>query len=164
MKSNVNPELKQRNATLFRENVGFLLQLAHRRIQRELNRELLPLQLEARHMAVLALIREHPLTQSGLVDRLEIDKSSAVYVVDDLERLGLATREPDANDRRANAVRITRKGRKLLADGLEIAQRVNSRAVNSFTTTDIRALRDLLNRLLKNLPTGLPRQEVEKEN
>jgi DNA-binding MarR family transcriptional regulator len=164
MKPIGNQELKRYDSTLLRENVGFLLQLAHRRIQRELNRELLPLQLEARHLAVLALIRDHPLTQRGLIDRLEIDKSSAVYIVDDLERLGLATREPDANDRRANAVQITRKGRKLFADGLEISQRVNSRAVNSFTTADIAALRDLLNRLLKNLPIGSPRQEVEKEN
>jgi DNA-binding MarR family transcriptional regulator len=95
---------------------------------------------------------------------LEIDKSSAVYIVDDLERLGLATREPDANDRRANAVQITRKGRKLFADSLEIAQRVQSRAVNSFTTTDIAALRALLKRLLENLPNGLPREEAEKRN
>jgi DNA-binding MarR family transcriptional regulator len=164
MKPIVDPDLKQHRATLFRESVGFLLQLAHRRIQRELNRELLPLQLEARHMAVLALIRDHSLTQRGLVDRLEIDKSSAVYIVDDLERLGLATREPDANDRRANAVQITRKGRKLFADSLEIAQRVQSRAVNSFTTTDIAALRALLKRLLENLPNGLPREEAEKRN
>ena len=115
-------------------------------------------------MAVLALIRDHPLTQRGLIDRLEIDKSSAVYIVDDLERLGSATREPDANDRRANAVQITRKGRKFLADGLKIVQRVQSRAVNSFTAADIASLRDLLNRLLENLPNASPRQEVEKEN
>ncbi|MFZ0859392.1 MAG: MarR family transcriptional regulator [Candidatus Sulfotelmatobacter sp.] len=164
MKSNVNAQLKQRDSALVRENLGFLLQLAHRRIQRELNQELLPSQLEARHMAVLALIRDHPLTQRGLIDRLEIDKSSAVYIVDDLERLGLATREPDANDRRANAVQITRKGRKFLADGLKIVQRVQSRAVNSFTAADIASLRDLLNRLLENLPNASPRQEVEKEN
>jgi DNA-binding MarR family transcriptional regulator len=163
MRSTANPELKQHDSTLLRENVGFLLQLAHRRIQRELNRELLPLQLEARHMAVLALIRDHSLTQRGLIDRLEIDKSSAVYIVDDLERLGLASREPDANDRRANAVEITRKGRKFLADGLRIVQRVQSRAVKSFTAADIASLRDLLNRLLKNLPNASPRQEAEKE-
>jgi DNA-binding MarR family transcriptional regulator len=164
MKTRVNAEPKHRDISLLRENVGFLLQLAHRRIQRELNQELLPFQLEARHMAVLALIRDHALTQRGLIDRLEIDKSSAVYIVDDLERLGLATREPDANDRRANAVQISRKGRKFLADGLKIVQRVQSRAVNSFTAADIESLRDLLNRLLENLSKASPRQEVEKED
>jgi DNA-binding MarR family transcriptional regulator len=156
MKSKVNEQLKERESDLARENLGFLLQLAHRRIQRALNQDLLPFQLEARHMAVLALIRDHPLTQRGLIDQLEIDKSSAVYIVDDLERLGLATREPDANDRRANAVQITRKGRKFLANGLKIVQRVQSRAVNSFTAADIATLRELLNRLLGNLPPLFP--------
>ena len=113
-------------------------------------------------MAVLALIQDQPRSQRGLIDRLEIDKSSAVYIVDDLERLGLATREPDANDRRANAVQITRKGRKSLAEGLKIVHRVQSRAVNSFTPADVASLRRLLNRLLANLPNALPRQEVEK--
>jgi DNA-binding MarR family transcriptional regulator len=164
MKTTGNPELRQYDSTLLRENVGFLLQLAHRRIQRELNRQLLSFQLEARHMAVLALIRHHPLTQRGLIDRLEIDKSSAVYIVDDLERLGLATREPDVNDRRANAVQITQKGRKFLAHGLKIVQRVQSCAVNSFTAADIASLRDLLNRLLENLPNASSREEAEKEN
>ena len=164
MKSNVNSQLKPRDSALIRENLGFLLQLAHRRIQRELNRELLHFQLEARHMAALALIRNHSLTQRGLIDRLEIDKSSAVYIVDDLERLGFATREQDANDRRANAVQITRKGRKVLEDGLKIVQRVQSRAVNSFTALDIASFRDHLIRLLENLPNASPRQEVEKEN
>ena|ERR1700752_2308215 len=162
MKPIKHPESNQYVPTPLRKNVGFLLQLAHRRIQRELNRELLSCQLEVRHMAVLALIQDQPRSQRGLIDRLEIDKSSAVYIVDDLERLGLATREPDANDRRANAVQITRKGRKSLAEGLKIVHRVQSRAVNSFTPADVASLRRLLNRLLANLPNALPRQEVEK--
>lgn len=55
-----------------------------------------------------------PISQAELSRRLGYDRSDMVAVLNDLEREGLALREPDATDRRRNAIRITPEGAKTL--------------------------------------------------
>lgn len=96
--------------------IGGQLYLAHRYARATTNRALRPHQLELRHLGVLTCLAEAgPLSQRALVDRLQMDKSSMVYVIDELERQGLAERRRDERDRRSYAVHVTPAGRERLA-------------------------------------------------
>jgi DNA-binding MarR family transcriptional regulator len=55
-------------------------------------------------------IARRPRSMSDLAASLGIDPPNATTVVDELERLGLAQRQPHPTDRRAKIVTATRKG------------------------------------------------------
>jgi DNA-binding MarR family transcriptional regulator len=62
----------------------------------------------ARALSVLA--RDGDLRLSALAEKLRIVPRSATEVVDDLQRMGLVTRRPDPDDRRAVLVALTPGG------------------------------------------------------
>ena len=62
----------------------------------------------ARALSVLS--RHGAMRLSGLADHLRIAPRTATEVVDDLARLGLASRHPDPEDRRATLVALTPAG------------------------------------------------------
>lgn len=67
----------------------------------------------ARGYQVLVAAAEEgtPSSQLALAHRLVIDKTAVTYLVDDLERAGLVTRQPDPRDRRVRNVLATPAGR-----------------------------------------------------
>src|ERR1700759_2113101 len=58
--------------------------------------------------------------QTALADAIGIEGASLVRLLDELQASGLITREQDPNDRRANAVNLTPKGREVLAEVTEV--------------------------------------------
>jgi MarR family transcriptional regulator for hemolysin len=58
--------------------------------------------------------------QTALADAVGIEGASLVRLLDELQASGLITREPDASDRRANAVNLTPKGREVVAEVNEV--------------------------------------------
>jgi DNA-binding MarR family transcriptional regulator len=55
-----------------------------------------------------------------LADRAWLTKATVVHAVDELERLGYVTREPDPTDRRAKLVKPTARAREAEAVGREV--------------------------------------------
>lgn len=66
------------------------------------------------HGYALVALGESGLTIAGLGDRLGITKQGAGKLVVTLEHMGYAQREPDPEDRRAQRVTVTARGRDLL--------------------------------------------------
>lgn len=52
--------------------------------------------------------------QIALAERCGLEGASLVRLLDDLQKAGLITRTPDPDDRRANLLRLTRKGRTIV--------------------------------------------------
>lgn len=65
----------------------------------------------------------HGLKQSELARAIQLDRSTVVTVIDKLERRGLVARRRAASDRRSNALELTPRGARLLA---ELKTRVDS--------------------------------------
>jgi DNA-binding MarR family transcriptional regulator len=102
------------------EHLGPLLGRAHDEHRRITKRALAPLELSPKGFGALAVLAaEGPLSQQRLGRRQGIDRTTTVAVVDELERLGAVERRRDDADRRAYALHITRRGRRLLAAARE---------------------------------------------
>src|SRR5690606_7453931 len=91
-----------------RVGLGMLLAEAHNRSRQRLNEALRPLGINVRGLAVLlALPLYGPVSQRDLIDRLRIDKSAMVRIIDELEESGLVARERAPQDRRAYSIVLT---------------------------------------------------------
>jgi DNA-binding MarR family transcriptional regulator len=64
------------------------------------------------------------LTQRELADLCDLDKTTMVVTVDELEQAGLAERRPSKADRRARIIGVTPEGRKVVAAGNEVIARL----------------------------------------
>src|SRR5262249_2524097 len=99
------------------ERIPFLLSQLGSYVAGEFDRALITTGVDPRTYAVLmALATEDGQSQRQLSARLDIHRNAMVAVIDSLERQGLAERRSHPEDRRAFAVTLTAKARKLLPD------------------------------------------------
>src|SRR5260370_35064133 len=104
---------------------GFLLQRAHRRLRIAHNEALRPFDLTITHIAVLGLLAERgDLSQRQLIEIMDADKSTMVYLIDQLEKQDLAERRPDPANRRPHPVHLTEAGTKRLIEADGVLNRV----------------------------------------
>jgi DNA-binding MarR family transcriptional regulator len=146
-----NKGSKRIDVTTLEQQTGFLLQLAHQAARRVFNEGLSPLKIQAKHLGVLmALCGGESLTQIQLANRLELDKSSVVLIVDELERLQLAHRRVHPNDRRAHVLEITSRGRRVVSEAKQIAIVADKQIFAGLTRNDRVRLDGALSRIAQN--------------
>src|SRR4051794_16469927 len=141
------------------DHAGFLLQRAHRRLRMAHNEALSSLGLNIAHVALLGQLNERgDLSQRQLIDLMDADKSTMVYLVDELEEQGLLERRRDPSDRRAYAVHLTAAGRKRLAEAGEIAARVEAAFLAPLSARERAQFTSLLRRIADHVrPAGTRR-------
>jgi DNA-binding MarR family transcriptional regulator len=83
---------------------------------------------------------------------IEIDPSTMVALVDELERADLAKRRPHPNDRRAREVMITQKGRRTTERGRALARDVEDAVLQGLQSDERRQLMKLLRKALSSAP------------
>ena len=138
-------EVETRLPAVLAGSTGFLLNKAAQRAREHFERALAPLGLRSRHYGVLALLAEAgPLAQGEVGERLRVDRTTMVAVVDDLERLGLAERQRAPQDRRAYALAITPPGRHTLDEGRQLLATVEAELLAALSTDERRQLHALL--------------------
>jgi len=81
-----------------------------------------------------------------------VDPSTMVSLIDELENAGLAKRRPHPTDRRARAVSITPKGRRVLEQARRMAAQVEDEVLRGLTAAERRELLTLLRRALSSAP------------
>jgi DNA-binding MarR family transcriptional regulator len=112
------------------------------------NALLAPLDLRVRSYAVLALAcSDLAPSQRELADFLNLDASQVVALVDELERRGLISREPDARDRRTNAIMATTAGRALHERAATATRAAEDQALAALSPAERVELRELLRRV-----------------
>ncbi|WP_435134788.1 MarR family winged helix-turn-helix transcriptional regulator [Actinacidiphila sp. bgisy144] len=97
--------------------LGYLLKHAQLRLAERAGPALAPFGLDARELAVLAVLAAgHPLSQVEAARRLGVDRTTMVALVDVLEGQELVERRRSKEDRRRNVVELTELGKRVLAD------------------------------------------------
>jgi DNA-binding MarR family transcriptional regulator len=104
--------------------------------------------LRGQHLMILASLEDHGASsQKEISERLGIDASDLVALLDDLEKAGLANRKRDERDRRRYAVMPTPAGAKALRQLLGDMERLNEEMLAPLASEE----RDELHRLLLKL-------------
>jgi DNA-binding MarR family transcriptional regulator len=95
--------------------LGYLLKHAQARFA-ELNAAALaPFGINGRECAALLAIDDRePLSQQDVADRLGVDRTTMVALIDELQTKGLVQRHPHPDDRRRNVVELTPVGKQTL--------------------------------------------------
>ena len=88
-------------------------------------------------------------TQKELAESIGLDKTTMVVTVDELERAGLAERVPSAVDRRARIIGVTPSGRKAIAKGERVVQRIQEDVLGALPERERDAFMATLGKLVR---------------
>jgi DNA-binding MarR family transcriptional regulator len=119
------------------------------RVQRQRFEQVLtPLGLRQRHVVALSYLRGHgPTAQQQLADRLRMDASSLVCLLNELEEDELVVRHRDRSDRRRAIVELSAEGERALRDVDRAVQVVEDEVLAGLDVSERDALHALLARL-----------------
>jgi DNA-binding MarR family transcriptional regulator len=113
------------------------------------------------HVGILINLRAlAPIGQQALGERLRLEPSKLVSLLNALEIEGLATRRRDPSDRRRHLVEITDRGRERLEQAEDRAERIESDLLARLSDAEREQLRRLLGRVLTDASTPGGDQEV----
>lgn len=91
--------------------------------------------LTPRQLAVLVAVAESEgLSQTDVVDRTGIDRSTVAEMVRRMQRKGLVQRRRTREDARAYAVKLTDEGRRVLRTAEPLAKRIDERVLDALPT------------------------------
>ena len=108
-----------------------LLNMAGHALSNRLAAALADVDLTPRMQCVLVHALEEERTQIQLAALADLDKTTMVGTVDDLERRGLAERRQSAIDRRARIIAVTEAGRAAALEGQRIVDRVHAEVLGA---------------------------------
>src|SRR3954469_10766949 len=136
-----------------RDVTGLLNQAGHVMSNR-LAAALAEVDLTPRMQCVLVHALEEERTQIQLAALADVDKTTMVSTVDDLEARGFAERRPSATDRRARIIAVTEKGRLAAEEGQRIVDEVHGEVLSALPGVDRRAFVDALSLLVDGRVAG----------
>jgi DNA-binding MarR family transcriptional regulator len=130
------------------DRIGYLLKHAQLRFQEIQRHALTPLSLDGRLLAVLITADAGPCQQLRLAEKLGVDRTTMVDLVDRLAASGFVERRADPDDRRARLIHLTTRGRQALAAGIAASDEVEQRFLAALSDADQRGFRRALSRLV----------------
>jgi DNA-binding MarR family transcriptional regulator len=135
------------------DRLAFLLKHAQLRMTELAEPGLTALGIDGREFGVLALFSaDGPLSQQQAAQRLVIDRTTMVALVDGLERKGLVERRPHPSDRRKNTVALTAQGTTTFERGARAVADAEDRFLDLLTPVAARDLRAALQTLISGGP------------
>ena len=129
--------------------LGYLFKHAHMRLEELSVEALAPFGIDARELGILLVIADHePGSQQQAAQRLGIDRTSMVTRLDTLERKGLVSRHPHAEDRRRNIVELTPAGAKVVTDATAASELAEAELLASLPPDEGERLRTALQTII----------------
>lgn len=111
-------------------------------------------ELTPRQFAVLLTVSQNEgLSQTDLVDRTGIDRSTLADIIRRMLKKGLLQRKRTKEDARAYAVRLTEEGRRMLKSAEPMARRVDNRILSALSATRADKFMEDLHTIVRALGT-----------
>jgi MarR family transcriptional regulator, transcriptional regulator for hemolysin len=130
-------------------SLAFLLAQASHVLSTELTAELADLGITPRGNCVLAAAQTGERTQIQLADMCQLDKTTMVVTIDELEKAGFVERQTSATDRRARIIVVTDLGRKVHASAQDVVARVYEDVLSALPDAERDAFLSGLTRLVE---------------
>jgi DNA-binding MarR family transcriptional regulator len=133
--------------------LGYLLKHAQLLMGELTARALTPYGIDGRELGVLLVIAGHePASQQQAAQRLGIDRTTMVALLDTLEGKGLVSRHPHADDRRRNVVELTDAGQDILRRASEASDDAEREFLAPLSPQAAQQLRNSLHAIVTHLP------------
>lgn len=130
-------------------SIGYLLNFNGRIIRERLEEVLKPLSLSLRELGVMRILEnEGPLSQNVLARRHNIDRTTTVQIIDQLEERQLVIRSTNQADRRSKLLFLTPRGRKTLSRALKLVNKEQNIFLQILSEQEKAELFSLLQKLL----------------
>lgn len=135
--------------------IGYQLRLAQLAVFDDFAADLREFDISPGRFGVLVLISANPgMTQSLLASATQLDRSTMVAVIDQLEARGLVERRASPTDRRSNALVLTEGGEKLLKQLKRRIKQHEARIASAMTSSETATLVELLTRIRSRLQSA----------
>jgi DNA-binding MarR family transcriptional regulator len=129
--------------------LGYLLKHAQLRMNELSTRALEPYNVNGRELAVLVMLAgREPESQQQAAQRLGVDRTTMVALLDTLEGKGLVSRHPQPEDRRRNVVELTEIGQLLLEKAAAASDEAEREFLSPLDPQTARQLRSALRALI----------------
>lgn len=112
-------------------------------------RALASVSLTAQQLGVLVLLRDGPLVQARLSERLNVFKPVMVTLVNELEAMGLVARRAHPHDRRAVLVHLLPAGTRRIREAERVSERASDEFFAPLTERQRRTFHHLLEKLAR---------------
>lgn len=131
-----------------RERLGLLLARHGQFVNAHIRKAMATTGLTPRHRQVLVDLSEcGPTSQQALLEKLSVDPSVLVSILNDLERQGLAERRRDPSDRRRHIVEMSGKGCDVLRSIEQAVSQAEAALFADLDESDRDRLHDLLTKV-----------------
>ena len=135
---------------------GFLLTDSARLLRKLIDRRLQPLGLSRAQWSVLAILSNpEGVSQSQISQELEIEKSTAGRLIDQVEKSGWIERRPIPGDRRLWSIHLTDQARQLLVEIERVIMHAREDMLRGLSEEQQNTLTDLLRTVKLNLAGAL---------
>jgi len=138
------------------ERLSFLLKRTFALLEATIEPRLARLGVNGREFGVLMLLQaEGPVSQQRLADRLGVDRTTMVALIDALEEKRLVNRHRNPSNRRAYVLEVTAAGRKRLREALQAVELAEQETLAPLSAAESATLTRALQRLVQAGPTSL---------
>ena len=133
------------------KRLGYLLKHAQLRFFELGAVALAPLGITGREAAVLrAIDAGRPVSQGEIARAMNVDRTTMVALIDDLQVKGLVRRRQDPDDRRKNVVELTDDGRGTVRQAAKAIERAELDFLGPLTAAEAAQFKTTLRALLKD--------------
>ena len=144
----------------FSTGLGYVVRHTHKAFSRRLAAELARIGIAFKHYYYLrALLETNGLSQSEISERVGVDPTTVVSVVDTLERLSIVERRADASDRRISRIHLTPKGKLLRRPLRRAIEAVHLDAERGISADDLNCFRRVAAKMIENLDENSQREQ-----
>ena len=138
----------EKQADLVPAQATVLIARIARVVRQRFEHMLSPLGLRQRHLVALSYLRSNgPTAQQTLAERLRMDPSSMVCLLNELEDSDMVVRHRDRNDRRRAIIELSGHGKRALCEVDRALETVEDEILDQLDTSQRVTLRALLARL-----------------
>ena len=130
------------------QNLGFLLSQIGAYIGIEFRQQLQQLSITTSHAGIMRLVSlSDKISQRQLANKLSINPSRLVILVDELEKMKLIVRTADNKDRRTHNVQLTEEGGRMVKSVGKISRKLTDNLCRILSTDERHMLEELLQKI-----------------
>ena len=145
----------------FENSLGLAIKNASKSLERSLDMELRGQYglSGGQWKVILSLSVQNGLSQKDLADRIFVDSTTLVPIIDAMEKKGLVERKTDPKDRRNNNVFLTAKSESFVDPIVEIVLRMRKIFFKNISENDLEFAKDILKKITMNADSYIAKNE-----